>query len=232
MCIFCLIFASTFLGCYAAPKKPIPTRIDHFENEFKSYSEEDQKRIKLGEIRPGFTKLQVYLAFGNPSKKRLVKEALFDDHKEKVYYKWTYTYWKSVKNELSDSEYQDKYLKHLREYEQQNEWKINNKSDQWKSGIKQSERESPHRRYERGILKNGSQNNEQILQEWNEYIAKLRRYSRKTDRTWSRHVSVPSNLRFDFHIPRFEPPDKIGEIKEAHKYDLYFQDDTLITRSD
>lgn len=44
----------------------IDSRISQHENEFKAYPPEIQALIKNGQIRPGFTQTQVYIAWGEP----------------------------------------------------------------------------------------------------------------------------------------------------------------------
>ncbi len=58
----CLTLAVIILSACSA----IDSRIHQHEAEFKTYPPEIQALIKNGQIRPGFTETQVYIAWGEP----------------------------------------------------------------------------------------------------------------------------------------------------------------------
>lgn len=60
--MFMALIAAIFLTACSA----IDSRISQNENEFKTYPPDVQALIKNGQVRPGFTETQVYIAWGEP----------------------------------------------------------------------------------------------------------------------------------------------------------------------
>ena len=56
-------------GCASTPTNP---RIANNQARFNSYTPEERKRIRMGEVAVGFTQEQARMALGNPSRERTI----------------------------------------------------------------------------------------------------------------------------------------------------------------